>query len=622
MRIPPEKIDEIRNSVDIVDLIGSLVPLKKRGKNYVGSCPFHQEKTPSFNVSPERQMYHCFGCGVGGNAISFVMEYEKVSFPEAVRSLADRLGITLPTTTSADDGKISEQEELYQVCKTVGLFYYQSMTETSEGKIALEYFRRRGFTDETVRTFGLGYSLNSWDALIKYGSEKKIGTDMLERAGLVRHRDDGSYHDYFRGRAMFPIFSTTGRVLGFGARKLREDDPLGKYLNSPETLIYNKSKVLYGLFQAKEEIREKDSVILVEGYADLLSVYQAGFRNVVASSGTALTVEQIQLISRYTKKIAIMYDADSAGSKAALRGVDLILENDLDVMVVPLPEGEDPDSFIIKNGANAFQKLLDNSISFVDFIAQTYEKSGMLSTPEGQAQTVRTIIKTIAKMKDELKRNFYIRSVSEKYKLYEATLYRELEKQTGGLSKFTTFSSKRDEQEARNSTPERSAANSETIPPVERDLLHSLLEGDSNMISFVAQAVEVKEFQHPLARSLYASLLERWKSGRSTDPKILVNELEDEAQIKMVTEILFSAYNLSRGWTERGVDIAQGDPQKIAEDAITGIRRKSLEKEIEENQRLLRVSAGRSESSLPYLENHKRLLAELKNLENFSSKNE
>ncbi|MBA4311599.1 MAG: DNA primase [Chlorobiaceae bacterium] len=621
MRIPPEKIDEIRNSIDIVDLIGSLIPLKKRGKNYVGSCPFHQEKTPSFNVSPERQMYHCFGCGVGGNAISFVMEYEKVSFPEAVKSLADRLGITLPTTSSTDDGKVSEQEELYQVCKTVGLFYYQSMTETSEGKIALEYFRRRGFTDETMRTFGLGYSPNGWDTLIKYSLEKKIETEMLERAGLARRRDDGSYHDYFRGRAMFPIFSTTGRVLGFGARKLREDDPLGKYLNSPETLIYNKSKVLYGLFQAKEEIREKDSVILVEGYADLLSVYQAGFRNVVASSGTALTVEQIQLISRYTKKIIIMYDADSAGSKAALRGVDLVLENDLDIMVVPLPEGEDPDSFIVKNGAKAFQKLLDNSISFVDFIAQTFEKNGMLNTPEGQAQTVRAIIRTIAKMKDELKRNFYIRSVSEKYKLYEATLYRELEKQTGDLNKYTAFSSRRDEQEAGENIQERSVVDSESVPPVERDLLHSLLEGDTELISFVAQAVGAEEFQHPVARSLYISILERWKVGRSTDPKILVNELEEEAQIKMVTEIIFSPYSLSRGWTERGVDIVQGDPRKIAEDAITGIRRKTLEKEIEENQRLLRISGQRGESSLPYLENHKRLLAELKNLENFSSKN-
>ncbi|HMD14989.1 MAG TPA: DNA primase, partial [Bacteroidota bacterium] len=431
MRIPQEKIDEVRNATDIVDLIGGFVKLKKRGKNFLGLCPFHTEKTPSFNVSSDRQMYHCFGCGVGGNAFTFVMEYEKVSFVEAVRSLAEKAGIALPQGSSVDDEIASEQENLYNICREAGLYYYKALTESGEGKFAVEYFHKRGFTDETIRTFGLGYAPNSWDAIIKFGEQKNFSSSMLEKAGLVRKRDDGTYFDYFRGRAMFPIFSSTGRVIGFGARKLREDDPLGKYINSPETIIYNKSKILYGLFQAKESIREKDFAVLVEGYADLISVFQAGIKNVVASSGTALTVEQILLIGRYTKNITIMYDADSAGSSAALRGVDLILEHDLDVRVASLPEGDDPDSFVKKNGGAAFQKILDEAISFVDFIAQAYERQGKLKTPEGQAQVVRTIIQTIAKMKDELKRNFYIKHVAEKYKLYETTLYHELEKILG-----------------------------------------------------------------------------------------------------------------------------------------------------------------------------------------------
>jgi DNA primase len=622
MRIPVEKIEEIRNSVDIVDLIGSFIPLKKRGKNYVGSCPFHQEKTPSFNVSPDRQMYHCFGCGVGGNAISFVMEYEKISFPEAVRSLAERLGISIPTSQSGDDVQASEQEELYNVCRAVGLFYYKSMIDSGEGKIALEYFRRRQFTEESIRVFGLGYSQNSWDALVNYASGKNIDLEILEKAGLVRRREDGSYHDYFHGRAMFPIFSPTGRVLGFGARKLREDDPMGKYINSPETLIYNKSKILYGLYQAKDDIRSKDSAILVEGYADLITVYQAGFRNVVASSGTALTIEQIQLISRYTKKITIMYDADSAGSKAAMRGVDLILENDLDVLVVALPDGEDPDSFINKNSPAAFQKLLDGAISFIDFIAQTFEKEGKFKTPEGQAQIVRTIVKTIAKMKDELKRNFYIRSVAEKYKLYEATLHRELEKQAGQYRRTVTQFQDSDEYKAESIIRDQSSSLSDPVPPVERDLLHALLEDNSNVIQMVAEAVDQLEFQHPIARQLYNSIINRWKLGKSIDPKILVDDLENKDQVKLISELLFSTYSLSRGWSERGVEITQGDPLKIASDAIMNIRQRALEKEIEENQRCIHNASQKSEDVIPFLERHKQLYQELKKLESNSASSE
>ena len=322
MRIPPEKIEEIRSSNDIVDVISQHVRLKKRGKNYVGLCPFHQEKTPSFTVSAEKQVYHCFGCGKGGNVFTFVMEIEKVSFTEAVRSLAEKVGITI-RVTEADQQQESESEALYNVCRLAGLFFYNNLTKTEEGKVALEYFHGRGFSDETIRTFGLGYSLNSWDGLLSHAKAEGISREDLLKAGLIRTREDGSDYDYFRSRAMFPIFSTSGRVLGFGARKLREDDPLGKYINSPETPIYNKSRVLFGLFHSKDAIRSEEHALMVEGYADLISLFQNGIQNVVASSGTALTEEQVQLISRYTKKLTLVYDADSAGSSATLRGMDI-----------------------------------------------------------------------------------------------------------------------------------------------------------------------------------------------------------------------------------------------------------------------------------------------------------
>ncbi len=611
MRIPQEKIDEVRNAIDIVDLIGGFVKLKKRGKNFLGLCPFHTEKTPSFNVSPDRQMYHCFGCGVGGNVFTFVMEYEKVSFLEAVRSLAEKVGIALPQGSSADDQVVSEQEDLYNVCREAGLFYYKALTESGEGKFAVDYFHKRGFTDETIRTFGLGYAPNSWDAIIQFGEQKSFSSSILEKAGLARKRDDGTYFDYFRGRAMFPIFSSTGRVVGFGARKLREDDPLGKYINSPETLIYNKSKILYGLYQAKETIREKDFAVLVEGYADLISVFQAGIKNVVASSGTALTVEQILLVSRYTKNITIMYDADSAGSSAALRGVDLILEHDLDVRVASLPEGDDPDSFVKKNGGTAFQKILDEAVSFVDFIAQAYERQGKLKTPEGQAQVVRTIIQTIAKMKDELKRNFYIKRVAEKYKLYESTLYRELEKTLGTTGRQQRM---RSVSAGSNETASTTAKPVGAIPPAEKELLLAMLEGGPDAVQFILSQIDIESLDHPETKKLIKLLLDRIEEGMSIDANSLMDETRDDSLRRLIADIVFHKYTISKRW-EKAASDTERVPQQIAEEALYFIKREKLQKIAEDNLRQLKEASKRGENVDRYLERNKQILDEIKALE-------
>jgi DNA primase len=619
VRFTQDKIDEVRSASDILDVIGQFVKLKKRGKNYVGLCPFHQEKTPSFNVSPEKQMYHCFGCGVGGNVFTFVMEYEKVSFAEAVRSLAEKAGITLPMQTEEAEAELSEQEQLYEVCKMAGRFYYDCLTQTQEGKLALEYFHHRGFTDETIRTFGLGYSPNSWDALINYAKEKSISIDFLQKAGLVRKRDDGSWYDYFRGRAMFPIFSTTGRVVGFGARKLREDDPLGKYINSPETVIYNKSRILYGIYQSKDAIRENDSAILVEGYADLISVFQAGVNNIVASSGTALTQEQIQLIGRYTKNTTIVYDADSAGSKAALRGVDLVLENDLDVKVAQLPAGEDPDSFVKKNGGETFAKLISQAVSFVDFIARAYEEQGQFDSPEGKTKAVRAIVQTIAKMRDELKRNFYIQQVAQQYKLYESTLHRELEKILGEQRRWSRsesfapreiFPSKLSIELAQEST--------ESVPTAERDLLHAMLEGGTGLVKFVFEHLKLENFTHPDVRSLASTLLEKMEEGVEIDPASFLDEVEGESQRRLVAGVLMSKYQLSKGWDESKVNIEQGDVYKVAADAIKVFRRRALEKLVEENQRLLKEASRSGKDVVSYLEKHQKFLQEMKEVDNLT----
>ena len=628
MRIPESKIEEIRRASDVVDVISGYVKLKKRGKNYLGLCPFHTEKTPSFNVSPERQMYHCFGCGVGGNVFTFVMEYEKVSFIEAVRTLAERAGISLPQEGVEDKEKQTESEALYNVCRAAARFFYDNMMNTVEGKLAYEYFKHRGFTDDTIRSFGLGYSMNGWDTLLKFAEREKLPVEDLVKAGLLIKREDGSgYYDRFRGRAMFPVFSVTGRVIGFGARKLREDDPLpGKYINSPETPIYIKSRTLYGIAQAKDAIREKEFAILVEGYADLISVYQAGIRNIVASSGTALTEEQIELISRYAKRITLVYDADSAGSKATMRGVDLIIEQGLDVRVARLPEGDDPDSFVKKNGGDAFAKLVEDAVSFLDFKARMFQAEGKLDTPDGQTEAVRSIVSTIAKMKDELKRNFYIKNLSERYGIYESTLYRELENIVGRERTREHFERQREAQvPSANLEPSTEIATrkqEQPVPAAERDLLKLMIEHGSEMVGYVFSYVKPEHFTHAHVQRVLDMILRHAEQGGTWTATSLVTETEDEELRRFIAEVTFSKYEISKGWKAMDAMPEEADPGEVAERCMIILKRQVVERLLTENQRHMKEAAARGEDVRSFLEHHKLLLAEKKDLEMFGLRGE
>jgi DNA primase len=621
MRIPEQKIEEVRRASDIVDVISGYVKLKKRGKNFLGLCPFHTEKTPSFNVSPDRQMYHCFGCGVGGNVFTFVMEHDKVSFVEAVRTLAEKAGISLPQETSSDREQVTENEALYNACKVAGRFFYDNMVNTIEGQLAHEYFKHRGFAEETIRTFGLGYSMNAWDALLKHAENEKLDVNLLEKAGLLIKREDGSgMYDRFRGRAMFPIFSITGRVIGFGARKLREDDPIpGKYINSPETPIYVKSRSLYGIFQAKEAIREREFAILVEGYADLISVFQAGIKNVVASSGTALTEEQIELISRYAKNITLVYDADSAGSKAALRGVDLIIEQGLDVKVATLPEGDDPDSFVKKNGGEAFEQLLSDAVSFLDFKARMFQLQGALETPEGQAEAVRAVVETLAKMKDELKRSFYIKKLAERYGLYESILYRELEKLVGRERTREHFAKQREaqvessnlESKTQQALPQPSA----TVPVAERELLKLILDHGNDMVHYVFSNVELALFSNEYVRRALEIILPHAERGDEWDAHTLMDEVTDIELRRFIADVSFTKYELSKGWKELDALPEEVDPGEIAERCMVILKKTEIERHLAENQQRMKEAAARGEEVKSFLEQHNALLREKKQLE-------
>jgi DNA primase len=441
---------------------------------------------------------------------------------------------------------------------------------------------------------------------------------MVDKAGLVVKREDNTgYYDRFRGRAMFPIFSPSGRTIAFGARKMREEDPLGKYINSPETPIYNKSRNLYGLFQAKEAIREKEYAILVEGYADLISVFQSGIQNIVASSGTALTEEQIQLVGRYARNITLVYDADSAGSKATVRGVDLIIEQGLELKVAELPVGEDPDSFVRKNGGGAFQQLLDNAVSFLDFKVRHFQAEGLLSTPDGQARAVRSIVETIAKMKDELKRTFYIKSVSEKYGIYESVLYRELDRILGQERSRTQFAQRKEAAPSLDETKNERAYVEPTkeLSSAERDLLKLMLEHGNEMVGFVFSNIERERFTHPQAQRLVEIVLRCAERGKQWDANTVIGEVDDADFRHFVADLVFSKYEISKGWEERGSVLEEADPGEVAERCITIIRKQQLDELLLENQRAMKEASARGEPVREYLEHHQALMNDKRELE-------
>jgi DNA primase len=424
-------IDRIMEATDIVEVIGEFVQLKKRGANYVGLSPFANERTPSFTVSPAKGIFKDFSSGKGGSAVTFLMELEKFSYPEALKWLAKKYSIEIEETVESFENKEEEnhRESLMIVTGYAAKFFHDSLLETDEGKnIGLSYFKERGFNNDTIRKFELGYSPDQWEAFTGQALKDGYQQQFLEESGLSVKRDNGSLYDRYRGRVMFPIHSFTGRVIAFGGRTLKNDKNVPKYVNSPESEIYHKSNVLYGLYFAKKAIREEDNCFLVEGYADVLSVHQAGIENVVASSGTSLTVEQIRLIGRFTKNITILYDGDAAGIKASLRGLDMILEEGLNVKVVLFPDGHDPDSYVRNFGTSGFKKHIeDNKKDFILFKTDILLKE-VGNDPIKKAAVIREIVESVAKIPDSIKASVFIKECSNLLQIDEQALLSELNK--------------------------------------------------------------------------------------------------------------------------------------------------------------------------------------------------
>jgi len=423
-------IQKIIDSAEVVEVVSEFVSLKKRGVNYIGLCPFHNEKTPSFTVSQSKGIFKCFGCGKGGNAVNFVMEHEQLSYPEALKFLAKKYNIEVQEKeqTPEEVQKQNERESLFIVNSYAQKYFTNILHKHEEGRaIGLSYFRERGYRDDIIEKFSLGYCLDEKNSFTKNAQKNSYKIDYLVKTGLTIQRENYTA-DRFRGRIIFPVFGLAGKVVAFGGRTMKSDLKGAKYVNSPESEIYHKSHVLYGLFHAKKDIVEKDKCFLVEGYTDVLSIYQSGIKNVVASSGTALSVDQLRLIKRFTKNITIIYDGDEAGIKASLRGIDLILEEGLNVKVLPLPDGEDPDSYARKLGGEKLEEFIrKNEKDFISFKTRLLIHETK-NDPIKKASLIRDIVRSISVIPDTITRSIYIKECSKLLNVNEQVLYSETNK--------------------------------------------------------------------------------------------------------------------------------------------------------------------------------------------------
>ena len=428
--IPQDTIMSILDTVRIEEVVGDFVSLKKRGANLIGVCPFHKEKTPSFIVSPSKGIFKCFGCGKAGDSVRFIMEHEHYSYPEALRFLAQKYGIIIEEKEQTPEEMVAqnERERMFNVNSFAQQYFSSTMKNDEEGlAVGMSYFRERGFRDAIIDKFQLGYCLNQRDAFVQYALKNGYSKELLLKVGLASGNEERTY-DKYQGRVIFPIHNLTGKVIGFGARILSGDKTKAKYLNSPESEIYNKSQTLYGIYFAKNEISRLDNCILVEGYADVLSMHQAGIENTVASSGTSLTTEQIRLISRYTKNITVLYDGDSAGIHAALRGTDMILEEGMNVRIVVLPPDEDPDSFVQHNPIEVVRDYIaNNAKDFISFKTQLLLKDAQ-NDPIKRAEVLKDIVGSIAVIPDAIYRASYIKECSRLMEIAEQSLVNELNK--------------------------------------------------------------------------------------------------------------------------------------------------------------------------------------------------
>ena len=588
MRIPEHTIEEIRNSASIVDLISSYVQLRKRGKNFIGLCPFHQEKTPSFTVSEEKQIFHCFGCHTGGNIFKFLMEYKSISFLEAVQEIAEAVGITLNFQEDKFSSSDSELEKYYDINILAAKYFSDNLLKSEAGEIARDYLLKRNIKSQSQKLFGLGYALNDWEGFVKHAQNNQIDLEDAKLLGLIDSKDGGKYYDKFRGRIIFPIFSPNGRVIAFGGRVFQGEENIAKYLNSPESSIYLKRKSLYGLYHSKDEIRKLNKAIMVEGYMDLIALYQHGIKNVVASSGTSLTEDQVRLLSRYTKNITVIFDADDAGTKAAMRSIEILLRQDFDVNVLSLPKGEDPDSFVNEFGKEHFEEVLKTSQNFLEFQTSQFEAEGMFEDPITETEAIRALVKTAAFVNDELKRNLLIKSISRKFNLREKILEKELIKHLDQINKQDNVRSVRSVKTGRPVSKLKSEED-RRITLLEKELIDLLLEGNDEITGKIFDTLQPQDFTNLKLGSLAKIIYDYYLKGKF-DTALIIEKVDDEKLKNYILSVTLGDHQISSSWDNRSsTGKVEKDPLKYTLDTLKKYQMLKIDNQIKKNDQKIEV---------------------------------
>jgi len=543
-------IGRVRDSVDIVDLVSGYVSLKKTGKNHTGLCPFHAEKTPSFSVNPDKQIFHCFGCGAGGDVFKFIELQEGLNFPDAVRALAGRAGISLPTDSRSHGQDKRSEDERKVLLKIIAdaVEYFKKELEGPAGSAARAYLQKRGVTDAIVQEFALGYAKPEWDGLLRHLKQKGHAFGQMEKAGLIVKRSEGEgYYDRFRGRIIFPIRDIAGKVIAFGGRVM--DDSLPKYLNSSETPLYSKSNTLYCLDMAKEFGRRQGYFIIVEGYLDAIACHQYGVRNAVATLGTALTEGHLRLMRRFSDKLVLIFDPDPAGVKASLRGSDLFMTSGMKVNVVSLPDGDDPDTFLQKHGHDAFAACLRKSVKFMDFVLGQVLKSGSLASIDDKVQKAEEMLGFIAKIPSGIERDHYIRKTAEALDLNETVLRQEIPTHTRRAASASGG--------AKGSVPVPAWGHR---PKAEEILIHLMLKDDEIARSLKEQ-IQPQDFTDPLFQRVVQRILDALEKTGRLDMGTLIQDGDEEINS------LISHYSV--------LEMNYHDPHKHCQDCVDIIKQQN-----------------------------------------------
>ncbi|MHA7128240.1 DNA primase [Algoriphagus namhaensis] len=599
--------DKVKERMDIEEVVGDYVSLKKKGQNLWACCPFHGEKTPSFSISPAKQIYKCFGCGKAGDPIQFVMDLEGIGFQEAIKQLAQKYGIEVEedeTRTPEQDLQYKERESLYIALAFARDFFVKNL-QSAEGKsIGLSYFKERGFSPQIIEKFDLGYALDGWDHLLEAGKQAGFSEDILLKAGLIlqKESDPTRKYDRFRGRVTFTIHNISGKPIGFGARILTKDKNQPKYINSPETPVYHKSDVLYGMYQAKKAIRDQENCYLVEGYTDVVSMHLSGIENVVASSGTSLTDGQIKLIKRFADQVTVLYDGDPAGIKASLRGIDLLLEGGLNVKAVVFPMGEDPDSYSRKVGSEAFQTYLkENSRNFIGFKIDLYREE-IASDPIKKANLIKEVVQSIGKIPDPILRSVFAKEAAQLLEIGEDILHTELNKtllkSSQEEAKRASFDKEAEEAIQELFEPEVATSFQDILRIQERELIRLLLNYGAEQIDqqglslsgYLLEEVADVEFQSPVHQKILNEYRGHLEKGQNPSVDYFL-QLGDPQVQKEVIDLITNRHEISTHWTERHQIFIHRETDDLSQTgykSILRLKRRVVQKMMEEAKEKLK----------------------------------